>query len=168
MKECLQLLVKKLQHLQHGLDSELCLEKFIYNRFINACQKVFTCQYTCFKPLDILAGFINNLRSSIVTSQKANPFKIFFTDWCNHKYSGTPQSNWFQSRPSYNQDKSKKKRCFVCDKKSCWSTKHIKDEQDKARKYFKKRLNQSFDKCANHYIVNYEKIETESENSLDN
>ena len=89
MEECLQLLIKDLRHLQHGLYVELRTDKFIHNKLINICQDIPACQYACFKPADSLAGLINNLRSLIITFQKANPDNIqtqaFFTDWCYHK-----------------------------------------------------------------------------------
>lgn len=90
MEECLQLLVKELRHLQHGLDPELRTEKFIHNRLINACQEIPACQYACFKPSDTLAGLINDLRSSIVTFQKANSSETFFTDQRYYKYPEPP------------------------------------------------------------------------------
>jgi CRISPR/Cas system CMR-associated protein Cmr1 (group 7 of RAMP superfamily) len=49
VKECLQLLIKQLRHLQHDLNSKLRSKKFIHNKFINACQNVSACQYACFK-----------------------------------------------------------------------------------------------------------------------
>ena len=76
MEECLQLLIKNLCHLQHRLDAKLRTDKFIYNKLINTCQDIPACQYACFKPADSLAGLINDLRSSIITFQKANPDNI--------------------------------------------------------------------------------------------
>jgi len=32
----LQLLIKELRHLQHGLNPDLCIDKFLYNKLINA------------------------------------------------------------------------------------------------------------------------------------
>lgn len=61
IKELLQLLIKKLRHPQHRLDFELCTNNFIYNKLINTYQNIFICKYICFKPSDLLAGFINNL-----------------------------------------------------------------------------------------------------------
>ena len=83
MEECLQLLIKDLRHLQHGLDSNLRSENFIHNKLINACQDIPACQYACFKPSENLAGLINDLQSSIVTFNKANQTEIFFAD---HRY----------------------------------------------------------------------------------
>jgi len=33
----LQLLIKELRYLQHGLDPDLRIDKFLYNKLINAC-----------------------------------------------------------------------------------------------------------------------------------
>jgi hypothetical protein len=35
--DCLQLLIKELKHLQHGLDLDLRTNKFLHNKLINAC-----------------------------------------------------------------------------------------------------------------------------------
>jgi hypothetical protein len=43
MKECLQLLIQDLRHLQHELDSALRTEQFILNKLITACQDVSAC-----------------------------------------------------------------------------------------------------------------------------
>ncbi len=67
MEECLEKLIDELRHLQHGLDLELCIDHFIYNKLINACQNLLAYQYAYFKPADSLPGLINNLRSSIIT-----------------------------------------------------------------------------------------------------
>ena len=34
--DCLQLLIKELRHLQHGLDLDLHIDKFLHNKLINA------------------------------------------------------------------------------------------------------------------------------------
>ncbi len=129
IEECLQLLIKQLRHLQHGLDSELRSEKFIHNKLINACQNVSACQYVCFKFSDSLADLINDLRSSIVIYQKANSIietlKTFFIDRRYHKNfsfrinnfsSRINQDRRFQNRRFQNRFK---RRCFVCQKEEC-------------------------------------------------
>ncbi len=86
MKECLQLLIKNLRHLQHELDSALRTKQFILNKLITVCQDVRACQYVSFRPSDILAELINDLRSSIVTYQKAHFAETtFFIDHHHHK-----------------------------------------------------------------------------------
>jgi hypothetical protein len=59
--DCLQLLIKELRYLQYGLNPDLCTDKFLHNKLINACQELPVCQYACFKPSNSLTGFINNL-----------------------------------------------------------------------------------------------------------
>ena len=67
MKKCLKKLIDELRHLQHGLDSELCIYRFIYNNLINTCQNILACEYAHFKPADSLAGLINDLYFSSIT-----------------------------------------------------------------------------------------------------
>jgi hypothetical protein len=104
MKECLQLLIQDLRHLQHELDSALRTEQFILNKLITACQDVPACQYACFRPSDTLAELINDLRSSIVTYQKAHfAESTFFTDRHYHKNYRLRNQNQDQYHPR-NQD----------------------------------------------------------------
>jgi precorrin isomerase len=86
MKECLQLLIKNLRHLQHELDSALRTEQFILNKLITACQDVRACQYVCFRLSNTLARLINDLRSSIFIYQKTHFVETtFFFDRHHHK-----------------------------------------------------------------------------------
>ena len=100
MQEYLQLLIKDLCHLQHGLDAELRTDKFIYNKLINACQDIPACRYICFKPANNLAGLTNDLRSFIIIFQKANPDNMqtqaFFANRRYHKQYQTALSAYAQ------------------------------------------------------------------------
>ncbi len=159
-EECLQLLIKQLRHLQHGLNSELRSEKFIHNKLINACQDVFVCQYVCFKLNDSLVDLINDLRSSIITYQKANSietFEIFFIDRRYHKNFSSRIIN-FQHRSNQNRRYLIKKKCFVCQKEECWSTNHSKDERETTKQKFKNRFFIRID----HYISEYEETNLSS------
>jgi hypothetical protein len=133
VEECLQLLIKQLRHLQHDLNSKLRSKKFIHNKLINACQNVFVCQYVCFKFSDSLVDLINDLRSSIIIYQKANSiietFETFFIDRQYHK-NFSLRIDIFSFRINQNRRYVSKKKCFVCQKEECWSTKHSKDERD--------------------------------------
>ncbi len=154
VEECLQLLIKQLRHLQHDLNSELRSKKFIHNKLINACQNVFACQYVCFKFSDSLIDLINDLRSSIIIYQKANSiietFETFFIDRRYHKN--------FSSRINQNRRYLSKKKCFVCQKEECWSTKHSKDERETTKQKFKNRFFIRID----HYIFEYERTDSSS------
>jgi len=152
-QECLQLLIQELRHLQHGLDKELQNDKFIHNKLIDACQEVPACTYACFKPADNLAGLISDLRSSIITYEKANRSNMsaFFTD---RKYRGQDRQ-----RNQYKPRDSGKKRCFVCKKEGCWSSNHTQAERDQLRTRFNKRMDQ--------FIAEYEGDKPEQEPTSD-
>jgi hypothetical protein len=42
-RDCLQLLIQELRHLQHGLDSNLQTDNFLHNKLILACQELPSC-----------------------------------------------------------------------------------------------------------------------------
>ena len=135
--DCLQLLIKELQHLQHGLDPDLRTDKFLYNKIINACQELPVCQYACFKPSDSLASLINDLQSLITTFEKSNientNTQAFFTNCRYYKQ---------HSRlPSKYQQPLTKKRCFVCNKEDCWLSKHTREERKESKQRFKEKFN---------------------------
>jgi hypothetical protein len=166
IEECLQLLIKQLRHLQHGLNPKLRSKKFIHNKLINACQDVFVCQYVCFKLSDSLTNLINDLRSSIIIYQKVNSanfietFETFFIDKRYHKNFSFRIDN-FSFRINQNRRYLSKKKCFVCQKKECWSTKHSKDERETTKQKFKNRLNRFFIRI-DHYISEYERTNLSS------
>jgi hypothetical protein len=132
MNECLQLLIKSLRHLQHDLESTLCIDEFIHNKLVNACQKISACQYTCFKSSDILTELINDLKSSIIIYQKAHfiesSFLIeFTTHFIDRRYhrnfsfrisQNREQHREYQNRRNQNQERTEK-ICFVCKKEEC-------------------------------------------------
>jgi hypothetical protein len=173
VEECLQLLIKQLRHLQHDLNSKLRSEEFIHNKLINASQNVFVCQHACFKLSDSPIDLINDLRSSIVIYQKTNSsnlietFETFFIDRRYHKNCSlrtdniSSRINNFQLRIIQNRRYSTKKKCFVCQKEECWSTKHSKDERETPKQKFKNRFFIRID----HYISEYERTNSSSSHS---
>ena len=70
--ECLQILIKDLRHLQHGLDTKFRTDDFLHNKLITACQEVKPYKYACYKPADTLAGLINDLCFFIVMYKISN------------------------------------------------------------------------------------------------
>jgi hypothetical protein len=141
MNECLQLLIKKLRHLQHDLESILRIDDFIHNKLINACQKISACQYACFKSSDSLTELINDLKSSIIIYQKTYfiefsffiEFTVHFIDRRYHRnfqlrinqnrreYQNREQNREYQNRKYQdrrNQNRTRKV-CFVCQKEDC-------------------------------------------------
>jgi hypothetical protein len=158
--DCLQLLIKELRHLQHGLDYNLRTDNFLHSKLVTACQKLPSCQYACFKPSDSLAGLINDLQSSITTYEESHPnesTQAFFTDRRFHRQQ---PSRFPPPRPPRN---NTTKRCFVCNKEGCWSTKHTQEEREESRKRFKDKFTQRFDRHARQYITEYEGIASDSD-----
>jgi hypothetical protein len=129
MKECLQLLIKELRHLQHELETALRTNEFIHNKLINACQDVSACQYACFKSSETLIELINDLKSSIIIYKKSHSIETFFIDRRYHKnFSSRDRGNRGYQNRKYqnrinqdrrNQDQERKRRCFVCQKEEC-------------------------------------------------
>ncbi len=132
MNECLQLLIKELRHLQHGLGSTLRIDEFIHNKLVNACQKIPAYQYACFKPSDTLTELINDLKSSITTYQKAHFIEFsffieFITLFTDRRYHRNFQSRINQNREQrreyqnrrYQSQRRTEKKCFVCQKEEC-------------------------------------------------
>ena len=76
MHECFQFLIKQLRHLQHELNEKFRFDKFIHNKLITACQKMFACQYICFKIFDTLVNLINDLQSFIIIFSKSHSHQI--------------------------------------------------------------------------------------------
>ncbi len=131
MNECLQLLIKKLRHLQHDLESILRIDDFIHNKLINACQEISACQYACFKFSDSLTELINDLKSSIIIYQKAHfiefsflsEFIINFIDRRYHRNFSLRinQNREYQNRKYQNRRNQNRTRkvCFVYQKNEC-------------------------------------------------
>jgi len=49
------------------------MDDFLYNKLITAYQEVEPYKYAYYKPIDTLAGLINDLRFSIVMYEVLNP-----------------------------------------------------------------------------------------------
>jgi len=150
--ECLQLLINDLRHLQHGLENNLKTDDFLHNKIITACITHEACRFACCKPATTVTGLISELRTSITaykaTRPQDDPPEAYFTDRQYHRRYQQPSrarrtSGNYPFRPP-----QKTKKCFVCYKEGCWSTKHTQEERDKSRKRFENRLNQ--------YITEYE------------
>ena len=139
---CLKILIKDLRDMQHDLDPNLQNEQFMQNQLIIVCEKVPTCRFACYKPNSTLARQITDLKNSITSYEKIYRSenyqmntKNFFTD---RRYRGGNDRKFqfcqsssralipYRSRP-FNQNATynrRKKKCFACHKKDCWSNNH--------------------------------------------
>lgn len=187
IEKCLQILLKKLRHFQHELESKLQIDAFFYNKLIIICRNVSACRYACYKLFETMTELINNLRSFIVTYHEFSIIEsAFFIDRRYHKqsdhrtfysistsnhssrsYSSRDRIFTSFSRASSKSDKSNTKRCFVCDKESCWSIRHTRNEKNQVikrqRDCFVNRFANRYDRRVRQYIIEYER-EDEDEN----
>ena len=154
MIDCLNILINELRHLQHGLNLELQNELFMQNHLITAYENVAACRLTCYKHSPTLADQIADLHISITSyekSHRSSETENFFTDrrYRNMKKFKPKQSSSraqilyqsFRSRPP----DRRKKKCFVCEKKKCWSTNHSNKKKNETIVRYKNQLNNRFD-----------------------
>jgi hypothetical protein len=162
IEDCLQTMVHELRTMQLGLHKDLRNETFLLHKLITACQDHPACSLAYAKPADTASGMISNLRSSIVTYEKVHePSTLsqftaendggdddderFFTDrryYSNrqNRYNNNNRDNYNsysnrgRDRP-YNNPRLRPpdRKCFVCRKSGCWSTKHTPKEKDEAK-----------------------------------
>ena len=183
MIDCLNILVNELRHLQHDLSLELQNETFMQNQFIIGCEEVPACQLTCYKHSPTLADQITDLHTSINAYEKFHrsgfETENFFIDRRYHRGSDRGSNNQkFQPRQSsfrifiFYQSRSRsprgKKKCFVCDKKNCWSINHTDKEKDETMIRFKNKLSRNIDKKPFHYIIEVEGINLDQKNDEKN
>ena len=171
LDDCFQLFIQNLKHLQHGLAKNFQNDDFFHNKLITACRDVPVCRFACYKPSDSVTGLINDIRSSILTFNKAQQTETFFTDRRFHGGNRPHNNNRNTSRPRYQyQPRSRgrygrydraRKACFVCKKEGCWSTNHTQEERDaqrdRVKNSFRKRYNDNeAERHTRAYIVGYE------------
>ena len=172
MNECLQLLIKKLRHLQHDLNEKFWIDKFIHNKLIIACQNVSACQYACYKSSNDLIDLINDLQSFIIIFSKSHLHQTenYQSDaayYIDRRYKfkrrSPDDSNQLYDRKKNNSDRAmisynaEKKRCFICNRTDCWSINHTWEKRDASKTRLKKRFNKSFNRSDHQSEKNWEK-----------
>ena len=182
MIDCLNILINELRHLQHELSSELQNEIFMQNHLIIECEEVPTCQLTCYKHSPTLTDQITDLHTAINAYEKSHRSETenFFIDRRYHRGSdrGSNNDRKFQFRQSSSRalisyqsrsrplTNSRKKKCFVCDKKNCWFTNHNDKKKNEAMIRFKNKLGRNVDKRPFHYITEIEEINLDQKKKM--
>ncbi|KAI0997705.1 hypothetical protein K3495_g10485 [Podosphaera aphanis] len=151
--------IDKLSHVQQGLSDKYQFEHTLRDQIINACQGIKACNLALYKPANKFEGICSELRSSIATYERSKGQHSTFVSknydhdhhWTDRTYGGRgiPQhySNNHKSQEpritegSFSNDHKEfrkpnhQKKCFICRKIGCWSTKHT--SQDRRRAYDK-------------------------------
>lgn len=135
-------------------------QKLLYNKLISACRDVPAYRYACFKPADDLAGVIEELRSSIATYEESRDnTSALFTDRRYHTQKPLSTPSHTQRllpaptplyRKTTNRQLPQTKRCFVCQKEGCWSTKHTREEREQSKRKHKERYIKHYDRNIRH------------------
>ncbi|KAM4061666.1 hypothetical protein HRG_011700 [Hirsutella rhossiliensis] len=158
LQEVLQLLFDKLQRCQRALGREFADEVHLRTTLINACRGVPELQHALFKPSNKIEALFADLRSSIEThlARGTNPQyaqddnQQYYLDrrYNNNRERGSGyrgsrdfkgqsyNRGRFNQRPQGNNNRPWTRKCFVCNKEGCWSTKHTAEERQKAKSQY--------------------------------
>jgi hypothetical protein len=174
IETCLQLLVEELRVTQMNLDVTLHGDNFLQNKLQTACEDHPACSIGCSIPALTSTGLINSLRASIVTYESVNKkqnqtqyiqdddeTEQYFTDRRYHSNrpqhpnrSHHPNRYSQQRRTQRNQtNQPQPRRCFICKKENCWSTRHTQDERDKAKATYKARFAKEIDQRFDQFLA---------------
>ncbi|KAI0991583.1 hypothetical protein K3495_g16604, partial [Podosphaera aphanis] len=158
-------MVQYLRQIQRGLDQEYQSNSALRNKIITACSNVAACSLAVLQPATELTSLINNIHGAIENSEiiaKADKMEsvskssAYYTD---RKYY-TRRSP--KTRPTSRvRSSQKKKRCFVCQKEGCWSTKHSTKDRQEAKERFAKRITGT--KRFDSYLLDYEGTENDED-----
>ncbi|KAI0991738.1 hypothetical protein K3495_g16449, partial [Podosphaera aphanis] len=188
--ECLQLTIDRLQHIQQGLSEKYQFEHTLRDQVINACQGIKACNLALYKPANTFEGVCSELRSSIATYERSKSQHSSFASendhdhhWTDRTYVGRGinqrQNNSHKlqesktSRGSFPSDRrdfrkvNQQKRCFVCRKIGCWSTKHTSQDRRKAYEKFCQYADKSHLTNFDQFLFEFEGLDTGIDRSSD-
>ncbi|KJZ72275.1 hypothetical protein HIM_01308 [Hirsutella minnesotensis 3608] len=133
--EILQALLDKLQLCQRALGNSYGGEDQLISTTIRACRGVPELEFALFVPAMTFEGLSSQLRSSLTTVSQRQPGQP-------SQYLQDQDQFFTDRRYQHPADKRKKwtKRCYVCGKEGCFSTKHPDDERKRAKeRYLRER-----------------------------
>ena len=165
LAQCLEIVIEKLQRTYQGLVQNFgASEGSLAGQLVSACQGVPACANVLIRPATTFEGVASELRSAIGVWMRCNGSNLrgyhshlsqqgddsaFYTDR-RYNRSDIRQDNRPNSdqrperfnRPNnerqlvrYNRRQDKK--CFVCGKQGCWSTRHSPEERARSRQRFR-------------------------------
>ncbi|KAL0929723.1 uncharacterized protein CTRU02_215366 [Colletotrichum truncatum] len=151
--ECFDILCDKLSKIQPGLPQQDHNDRSLHTQLLHACRDIPECAMALFVPAETYEGLRSQLISSIETATRlnqqqfntvANPPEQYWTDRTFNgrgRYSRYSRSSRSRSSRGRSRDRPllppTPKKCYVCGKPNCWSTKHTTEERRKAYEKFK-------------------------------
>ncbi|KAI0996916.1 hypothetical protein K3495_g11267, partial [Podosphaera aphanis] len=148
--ECFEMIVLQLRKVQLGLPDRFRGDLSLRDAMIDAVRDIRECSLACYKPAATFEALCADIRASIATeeyfknnaslpasksSYPLSPEHIHHQLYTDHRYGGGKMK-----QKEYYTSSRNSKKCFVCKKEGCWSSKHTPDEKNKAFKAFKERL----------------------------
>jgi hypothetical protein len=187
--DCLQKLFDQLQKIQRGLSESYQEDFSLRDQVISACRGIEECNLALFNPASTYEGVYAQLRSSVGTALRSREMKQFNAyleptsaeldqhghHWTDRTYGGRQNG---RLRGNYRAGSGfrgsshggalprsdREKKCFVCEKPNCWSTRHSLDDRKEAYNKFR----QSASNVGSHnvdtayfqsFLVQYEGVE---------
>ncbi|KAJ5146590.1 uncharacterized protein N7515_001154 [Penicillium bovifimosum] len=152
LHEVLQILLDKMRRCQRALGPDYEGEHQLHTSVIKACRGVSELEHALYKPAKTCEQLFSDLRSSIETSlvrkQSANYMvdgnSQFYLDR-KYKKNGNSSRGAFQGHRGTGsryrdehpgQRRGWRKKCFVCQKEGCRSTRHSPEERRNAKSQF--------------------------------
>ncbi|KIM93290.1 hypothetical protein OIDMADRAFT_71369, partial [Oidiodendron maius Zn] len=157
--ECLQLLFDKLQKIQRGMSEVYQTEHNLRDMIINACRGVEECELALYKPANTFEGVCSELQSAVGTAMRRKRQDQFITEdnaqydqnWTDRTYGGrgryqgrggsssrgSSRRGSFRGGHNKGGDNSRQKKCYVCERIGCWSSKHTFEERKAAYAKFR-------------------------------
>ncbi|KAK6211233.1 hypothetical protein QIS74_10497 [Colletotrichum tabaci] len=181
--EVLEVMLDKLITIQRALPTAYNTEDSLRLQVLNACRGVKACELALFSPAPTYEGVCGQLRSAIGTSMAIDASPHHFTSdmppadgvaegqyFTDRKFNGNGKDARFgRPRSSFRGGKmgnrsslpTAMKKCYVCKKQGCWSTKHTAEERRKAYADFKSNANvrDTSIPAYNHFLAWHEGIE---------
>lgn len=167
--ECLDILLDRLTTIQRALSIIHQSDEALRDQLLNACRGVKECELCLFSPAPTYEGVCNQLRSAIGTATRSTNQQF----WTDRTYQGQgrqarfgrgpPRTNGFKRQPNPSTAlPATPKKCYVCGKEGCWSTKHPVEDRRRAYDGFRakyKHLQDTSPPAFNHFLAWHEGLE---------
>lgn len=181
--ECFEILLDKFNQIQPGLSASYRNDTVLRDQILVACQGIPECSYSLYKPSETVEGVCADMRNAISTKINEIKYQSFrsCTDeqfWTDRTYSnnktklvkghGSIRNQSNQSR----QNQRIQKKCYICGKVGCWSTKHGIEERRVAYQRYKQSsyITDIADPSPNNYqsfLTEFEGTELDGDNEND-
>lgn len=137
--EALELMIDKLSKAQRALGADYQGEIHLSTTVVRACRGVPELATALVFQKPTCEAFFADLRACLRVSEDNKATNTYFTDRRYNNF-GRVKNQQARFHPKSNFPDRAKKKCFVCQREGCWSTKHTPQERHRAK-------NQYFNSC---------------------